>query len=461
MSGSCCTAGGRCLAWAMLAVWMLAVSGGCRDKRSEQAPPMDEVRPATPADPATPAPGNDWNLPDDASLRRTTEPTRAVANLERRIDNLLRAVTVDGTVALKDAQEHLALTPKLVPLLLIHAQMLGYYGDFQKALTLTERYVERRPEQASAYLLRARARAAVHRFEEALADIARAEELGARASGHRDQRAAVAHALGDYATALALWQELASVRPTIQSLGSLATVHADMGALELAEQKFREALDAPGRGDVFAVAWICFQWGRMYEEAGQHLRARHLYQLAHRRAPWYNPMIGHLAGLWMDKSPERAIALLEKSVQRTDDPEHLGVLAQLVREAGDESRATVLMERARAGFERLLGQFPDAFADHAARHFWRFGKDLPRAHQLAQHNLRVRQTSAAHVLALEVAIAAGEYGRACEVADLGIKLQFSENRFLFLSWQAFSKCERLEDAEKMEKRLGMDKVVTP
>ena len=67
-----------------------------------------------------------------------------------------------------------------------------------------------RPTDARAFLARARTRASFHRFNDALADVDRAEQLSLDAETANGERAAIFQALGRYDEALALREEAAA-----------------------------------------------------------------------------------------------------------------------------------------------------------------------------------------------------------------------------------------------------------
>ena len=422
----------------------LALAASCSDRssRSRAAAPEEGAAEPTAAAMRAPSPGTEIALP------KTTAPTLAVANLERRISSLQRAFDRDSA--------RVALAQELVPLVLVRARTLGVYDDFERATKLAQRYVDARPRLPAAYLTRARAHAAVHRFQAALSDLDKTRELSGQTNIDHEVRATVLQALGAYDDALALRTQLADIRPNLQSLGALAALQAEMGLREAAEANFQRALSRPGAGDPFAVSWIGFQYGRMFEEAGQLTRARALYRQAHARMPRYVALVSHLAATVRSTGDaESAAALLRDALAHGDEPELLGSLAEIARARGDHATATDLLARARAGFVDLLDRFPDAFADHGARHFLRVDPDPERAAQLARHNLTVRQTPSAHVLAMETALAASQPEYACQVAESGIRLPYATDRLRFQAWRAFTSCGQEERASALAKRLGM------
>jgi tetratricopeptide (TPR) repeat protein len=440
-----CSAGARALVWLCAAACVLCA---CKDREPRRPAEKSLVAPIEGDGDGDAGATARSSLPTESSLPRTTEPELAVRNLEQRIANLERVV--------REHPSRIAVTGNLVPLLAVRASVLGDIEDYQRALDLAEAYVVARPADARAYLVRAQAAALVHRFSVALSDIEQAGRLGADAAQSQELVASIAEATGDLERALALRQASADKRPTLQSLGALAAVHAQLGRREQAEAGFRQALDANRDADPFALAWLCFQWGRLYEEAGEPSSARALYEIAYARLPQHQQVVGHLAGaLAGTGDTERAIAVLQRAIERSPHPEHLGQLAEFESARGRLSEAASLHERAKAGFDRLLERFPEAYADHAARYFLGAGSDPARAYALARANLDIRKTSAAYTLAVEAALAAGAPENACTHARAGSVSPHASRRLLFHAWRAFAACNDESHKADLARRLGI------
>jgi hypothetical protein len=64
-----------------------------------------------------------------------------------------------------------------VDLLLLHGQVLGRIADYERAAELAEMLVSDAPDAGTARMARARTRATLHRFAEALADLEAANDM--------------------------------------------------------------------------------------------------------------------------------------------------------------------------------------------------------------------------------------------------------------------------------------------
>ncbi len=95
---------------------------------------------------------------------RTTDGSIALWNLEAQIEGLERQAA-RGDLASRSWAD-------LIDLVILRAQILGRVALYEHASTLAERRAEAEAEDAYAYLSRARSRASLHRFQEAMADLA-------------------------------------------------------------------------------------------------------------------------------------------------------------------------------------------------------------------------------------------------------------------------------------------------
>ncbi len=349
------------------------------------------------------------------------------------------------------------LYPALIGSHMLRARFLSKLDSYERAVELSEAYVELDTRNKNTYLTRAGVHGALHRFPAALADIDKARELGASQGQIDRAQISILAALGDLDRALTLAKSVADKTPTHANLGLLAVLHGQSGDLDYAENTFRAALKAFRSVSPWQFSWLCFQWGRMYEDAGQLVRARHMYEIVYARLPQYAESTGHLAGLLaVAGDPERARPMLLELVANTDDPEYIGLLAEVENQMGNRQRAAELAAQATTSYNRLIDRYPEAFADHAARYFLEMGNNPTRAFELAKRNLRVRQSSSAYALALDSALRSQATEEACALAERVPGIPRISKRALFQAWRAFSACGQHNRAKELAKRLGMD-----
>jgi tetratricopeptide (TPR) repeat protein len=291
-------------------------------------------------------------------------------------------------------------------LLILRGHILGHIANYEHAAALAEQLVRDAPNDGSAWLARARTRATLHRFAEALADLDAAERLGPDWAALDAERAAIFQALGRYDEALALRRDAAERRPDFATLGALAGLHADCGAVTEAERLFSEGRRHYQDVSPFPVAMLDFQRGLMWFEHGDLNAARIWFEAAQDRLPAYAPALGHLAEVDAAVGARAAaIARLRPLAVSSDDPEYAGLLAGLLSEEGQALEARQWRTKVAARYDELLLRHPAAFADHAAEFWLTAGADRQKALQLAQQNLAAGQTPRAYALLQRAALA--------------------------------------------------------
>jgi tetratricopeptide (TPR) repeat protein len=330
---------------------------------------------------------------------RTTAGAIALSNLEAEIDGLER----------RAAGGDLASQPwaRLVDLVMLRAQIVGRIADYEYASILAERRAGEAPEDALAVLSRSRTRGSLHRFAEAVADLDVARGLGLSGRELDAARAGMLQAVGRYDEAMSI-RRGAEVTPDFESAAGLASLYADLGDIEAAEQWFSESYQRYRSVSPFAVAQLEFQRGHMWLGKGDLERAHDWFLAAWRRVPAFAQAEGHLAEV------EHALGLREAPIARllrlaggADDPDYAGELASMLQGAGRDGEAAYWRALAEKRYENLIARHPAAFADHAAR-FWLSIGDAPeKAVGLARLNLAVRDTPAARSL-LQDALMAGK-----------------------------------------------------
>jgi len=350
----------------------------------------------------------------DAAARppppRTTDGAIALHNFEAALAEAERRLTAQPT-----SPERLR---DLVDLRMMRAQFLGVLADYDKALELADQLVKAAPEDAQVYLKRASVRGRLHRFDEALADLAEAERRGVKGLALDEPRAAILQATGRASQALQLHRAAADARPALETLAGLAGLMAEEGKFEDAEKLYAQARAAYRDVSPFPVAWLEFQEGLLWESAGNLERAGQSWAAAHARLPAYTAAATHLAEVEAAAGrKDKAIALLRPAVERSDDPEYMAQLAGLLRETGKEAEAEQLLAKARAGFEHLTARHPLAFSDHAARFWLGLGADPRKALPLAETNLVARRSVEALELYSEAVKAADAKAQGCKTVQ--------------------------------------------
>jgi tetratricopeptide (TPR) repeat protein len=333
---------------------------------------------------------NDSNVVD--STINTTSSAIAIVNLNQQIHQAGNEIGVEE-------------------LLLVRSRFLADYDALDRASALGEgRYATGRE-----LLLRARTRSAVHRFADAIADVAAAERAGAKPEEVGALRASILVAIGRATEVIPQLEANLLRHPGFASRSALAVAYAAVGRIDNADRLYAEALSSLDTTLPFPYAWIYFARGLMWsEQGGDQARAELLYAQALKYVPEFVTASIHLAEIEaLRGDSESAIELLENLVQSSHEPEARALLGVLHLRTGDAERGRSEIAEARTSYEFLLSRNPLAFADHGAEFYLGPGGDPERAWVLAQQNLANRQTPRAAALAIKAAEASGHYSDAC------------------------------------------------
>lgn len=367
---------------------------------------------------------------------RTTDPDVALGNLNAQIDSLqARAAAAPPSVAQQ---------AELATLLAARAQYAGRIADRERALQIAETLARQHPDDPVALLAAARGRAAVHRFNDALADLDRAEAAGASRAAADGVRAGILQALGRYDAALAIRADAARRRPDIDSLGALASLRAERGEIDEAARVYAQALASFRDVSPFPLAWLRFDEGLMWMRQGDREEARALFAAAYRRLPSFAAAQCHLAEMEAALgNSDAAVALLQPLAERSDDPDAAAQLARILAASGRADEARQWRDAAAARYDELLARYPEAYADHGAEFWLNAGGDPRRALRLAQRNLALRQTLRAYELVLASALASGNGDVTCVTARQAAPMQGRSPALAELLMRARTECAGL------------------
>lgn len=321
-----------------------------------------------------------------------TSGSLAMVNLQAQIDGQLRY---------ENAQPSTAFTARaeLIELVALRGHVLGRIADYEWSEELAEQLTWQAPADSAAFIACARARSRFHRFTDALADLDAADRLGAEPTVVAAERASIFQAVGRYDAALSIYNAAAERRADFESLGALATLHAERGELETAERLFDESRQLYRGVSPLPLAQLDLQRGHMWLVQHELHRALTWFDSAVRLLPAYAPAQGHLAEVEAAlDNPATAIARLFPLTSSSDDPDYAATLARLLFVAGRREEASDWCSRAAVRYEELLARHPEAFADHAAEFWLEIGGDPDRALRLARINVEVRPTPRAYDL---------------------------------------------------------------
>jgi Tfp pilus assembly protein PilF len=327
-----------------------------------------------------------------------------------------RPATTCGAIAVANLDYMIAQAAgpaRRIELMLARSRFLGDYDALERAVALAEHL----PRDAEGLLLRARARAASHRFEQALADLRAAEQAGADPGVVEGQRAAILIATGRAPEAVAALEARVATQPGYASHSALASAYAETGRYGEADRAYRRALESLATTSPFPHAWVHFALGVMWaEQAGDRRRGEAEYDQALAYLPQFAVANIHKAEMEFRRGELRAAqARLMPLARMAREPEALALLGQIERQAGHAAEARRDIALAGQRYRFLLQRQPLAFADHAAEFYLAGGADARQAWRLAMRNLDNRQTPRAFAIAIRATVDSGR--NACGLVE--------------------------------------------
>jgi len=316
--------------------------------------------------------------------KRYTSGRIALANLSTSIVSLERSRVERATF------ENLIALSKL---LFLRGDLLGRIVDHDRAELMANEAIAHSPDTAGALYIRAGLAERFHRFEEANASLGQALAAGHPQDEIDVEKAALLQATGLYKEPLVLRERLAKDNPTIQTLGALATLLAEMDQWTAAEISYKAALDADESTSPIPCSQLLFEWGVSAMRRGELNRAEAVFIELDAILPQHVPGSGHRAEVALARGQLNfAEALIAPLLEVSDDPEYRATYAEILAARGEAGAAASEAERAAADYEVLLRRRPEAYADHAAAFFMGIGNRPQLAVELALANRKLRDT---------------------------------------------------------------------
>ena len=314
----------------------------------------------------------------------------AVANLSASIESLeLRGVKH------RIFEDQVALSK----FLFLRGDLLGRIVDHDRAELVAKKSIAFAHDTASTLYIRARLAERFHRFDEANAILDQALAAGHPKDEIDVEKAALQQATGRYREALVLRKRLAKDNPSIQTLGALASLLAEMDQWAAAEICYTAALDADEGTSPIPCGQLLFEWGVSAMRCGGLDRAEEIFVELDAILPQHVPGRGHRAEVALARRQlDLAEALITPLLEISDDPEYRSTYAEILAARGEAEAAASAAERATVAYELLLTQRPEAYADHAAAFFMGVGNRPQLAVDLASANRKLRDTSRSRAL---------------------------------------------------------------
>ena len=344
--------------------------------------------------------------PKTRGLKRTP-PTMALSNFQGQIR--------EYESLYEHAPQNVEARSRLANALVSRGQLLGKPSDLVRALKLAEQAEPTAAPTKELLRFRASVFAAVHQFDRAL----QALEAAVPSDDLRQPttaalaRAAIWAAQGELDQALPTIQLVRAARDEIGVLTLEAKVLGELGRVDDAVATFAKAEAKYRNPAPFALADLHVERGLMWETRGELGKAKESYRAAVDLLPMHAHAVLHLAQL---VPPKEGLELLGGLARTTDDPEVAGRVGEL-KELLEKGSGEADLKTAATGYDAIVKELPEAYADHAGWFYAGPGNDPDKAWKWASKNLEIRKTSGAYALSLTAArLARRPEAEHCELA---------------------------------------------
>ena len=292
-------------------------------------------------------------------------------------------------------------------------QILGRMSDGQQALALLDRIPDDTIDSGTRRQ-RAGLRTGFHRFDEAVADLKAAGLKGQPLDPNDRLFRGIALARGDYASIRDDFAKAAEPSEKFDELVLRGNLAALSGDLNVASLQFYRAQSVYSDSSPFQLAWLFAQQGIALKRFGDCARARVFLDAAIERLPGYALALDHLGEcLVWNGQLDAARPIYAQLIEQTGNPEYLGAMAFLEKEAGNAALADDFRLRAVTGYQRILASESVTWSQHAAEFYLSIG-DPKQALIQARSNLDNRNDVLSLILLARVAHANGMDREACD-----------------------------------------------
>lgn len=324
---------------------------------------------------------------------------------------------VDGDLAV--SQERLARAPDqwlgyegLAMGHLIKAQMTGSFEHLKTASELIAKGMQFAPENGGPVVAASTINLSLHRYPEALryldkydrfvvnqGAVEQAEVLG--------QKGEIAFYSGDYRAARDLYAKAYALDPSANTIFRQATWQKYLGEFDQAIALYEQGATKGRSRPPEMLAAYHLQIGALELQRGNWDLARDYFERADTLFPGHWLAQAHVAQM-QAVSGERAQAKASyrRIIARTNSPDVMMALANVLEFEGSERAASELRGQAAQLFEQRLKVFPEAYSDHAADLAITLG-DGARALELASTNYRARPFGDAAIALARAQVATG------------------------------------------------------
>jgi len=371
------------------------------------------------------------NIDDTLRVLRKVEAT--IAFQKERFDQNPRLLTAAST---------------LIGAYSAKARLIGSLDPYEEAISVAERAEEAVPglgaRDAYASLLQT-----LHRNEKAVAladaSIANPFTTSDAKAGLLAIKASAFWQNGNQEESQLLYEEAIALHPRPNIHVPFAVMKFEQGEIALARSLMDEALAFPQSKRGLFYAWLLLQRGILDLEQGRYTEAADYFSKANRAMPGWYLVQEHQAEVMVKLGQkERAAALYEDIIERTQNPEFMDALAELYDLSAPEE-ALALRAAAKEAYEEMLVRFPEIAYVHAVDHFAH--SDPARALILASESVELRPGGAQQNVLAERYLAVGDLVKAEAAWRLAEASGYRTHDFHRVGFEIFSEQGLEEQAE--------------
>lgn len=297
------------------------------------------------------------------------------------------------------------------------SQLTGSFDDLANAVEQTQRSLALAPEGSGPLLTWASISMSSHDLMQSEAALA---ALGKVAVPPKPEMASEIAALtgdlayysGDPARAARSYQEAEKIAPSAGTAIRLARLAKSRGEFQTAQRWFANGAKRASTATPRLVANLSLQIGAVDLARGEYEAAREWFEQANLTFPGHWLIAAHLAqSKALEGDLEIAIVDMRELANRTQSPDIMDSLANMLRAAGRREESREWIVRSSVIWNERLERLPEAAIGHALEHELAFGTPA-RALQLAQQNLAIRPYAEAYLLMAQAYRKAGKFRRA-------------------------------------------------
>ena len=343
-----------------------------------------------------------------AGAASATDYEAELARLQKDIDDT-QATALNAPVDFEKALRYVFAVYR-------KASLTSDFKDFKAAETVIDRALEQIGPLEDLYLLKANFDFKLHRLAATAQDLEKVPDKEDE-PGVKALRADLALQEGRYDEARKGYESALRKKKTWDNLARLAYLKSRTGDAAGADKLYLAAEDDITAKEMRSYAWVDLQRGLLDFDAHRYEKALAHYRTADRAYSGYWLIEEHIAEvLDLTGQTKDAIALYEKIIGTTHNPEYLNALGR-IRERSDPDAAQKLYAEADRRNEERFALYPEAAIGHLIRDTLVRRTPRPDLLELAQRNYDLRPNGESKLLLARAYLKAERRAEAKKLLD--------------------------------------------